>query len=65
MVEIISRRYEKRSTILTTNKPFAEWSQVFPNAACVISLVDRLLHHCEVIAIEGDSYRFKEATEQA
>lgn len=65
LFDLISRRYEKRSTIVTTNKPFAQWSEVFPNAACVVSLVDRLLHHCEVIAIEGDSYRFKEATERA
>jgi DNA replication protein DnaC len=38
---------------------------VFPNAACVVSLIDRLVHHSEVIAIEGDSYRMKEAQEQA
>lgn len=65
LFELISRRYEKRSTIVTTNKPFAQWSEVFPNAACVVSLVDRLVHHCEVIAIEGDSYRFKEANERS
>jgi len=64
LFELISRRYETRSTIVTTNKPFSEWSAVFPNAACVVSLVDRLVHHAEVIAIEGDSYRFKEALER-
>ena len=48
-----------------TNKPFAEWSEVFPNAACVVSLVDRLVHHSEVISIEGASYRLKEAKEKS
>ena len=47
------------------NKPFAEWASVFPNAACVVSLVDRLVHHAEVIPIEGESYRLKEAKERA
>lgn len=65
LFEIISRRYEKNSTIVTTNRPFSEWNEVFPNAACVVSLIDRLVHHSEVIAIEGDSYRMKEAQEQA
>ncbi|MCY0853008.1 IS21-like element helper ATPase IstB [Cupriavidus sp. D39] len=65
LFELISRRYEARSTIVTTNKPFAAWSEVFPNAACVVSLVDRLVHRAEVISIEGESYRLKEARERA
>ena len=65
LFEIINQRYEQRSTLVTTNRPFAEWSEVFPNAACVVSLIDRLVHHSEVIAIEGESYRMKEAKEQA
>lgn len=65
LFEIISRRYEKRPTIITTNRPFGEWGEVFPNAACVTALVDRLLHKAEVIKIEGDSYRAKEAAENA
>ena len=65
LFELISRRYESKSTMVTTNKPFAEWASVFPNAACVVSLVDRLVHHAEVIAIEGDSYRLKEAKERS
>ncbi len=64
LFELISRRYEKRSTIVTTNKPFAQWSEVFPNAACVVSLVDRLVHHAEVVSIDADSYRLKEARER-
>ena len=65
LFEIINRRYEQKSTMVTTNRPFAEWGEVFPNAACVVSLIDRLVHHSEILAIEGDSYRMKEATEQA
>jgi DNA replication protein DnaC len=64
LFELISRRYEKRSTIVTTNKPFGEWSEVFPNAACVVSLVDRLVHHAEVVSIDAPSYRLKEASER-
>ncbi len=65
LFEIINRRYEKHSTMITTNRPFGEWNEVFPNAACVVSLIDRLVHHSDVIAIEGKSYRMKEAQEQA
>lgn len=65
LFELVSRRYETKSTIVTTNKAFSEWSQVFPNAACVVSLVDRLIHHSEVISIEGESYRLKEAKERS
>lgn len=65
LFELISRRYETKSTIVTTNRNFAEWNDVFPNAACVVSMVDRLVHNAEVIAIEGQSYRLKEATERS
>lgn len=65
LFELISRRYETKSTLVTTNRPFAEWSEVFPNAACVVSLVDRLVHNAEVISIDGDSYRLKEAKERS
>lgn len=64
LFELVSRRYQRNSTIVTTNKPFAEWSDVFPNAACVVSLVDRLMHRAEMIAIDGESYRLKEARER-
>jgi DNA replication protein DnaC len=65
LFEIISRRYEVKPTIVTTNKPFSEWGEVFPSASCVVSLVDRLIHHSEIIVLEGDSYRMKEAQERA
>jgi DNA replication protein DnaC len=65
LFELINRRYEQKSTLLTTNKSFAEWSEVFPNAACVVALIDRLVHNAEIIAIKGQSYRHKEAKERA
>ena len=64
LFELVSRRYLHKSTIVTTNKRFADWGEVFPNAACVVSLVDRLMHRAEVIRIEGESYRAKEADER-
>jgi DNA replication protein DnaC len=65
LFELVSRRYEQSSTIITTNRPFAEWHEVFPNAACVVSLVDRLIHHAEIHRLDGESYRHKEAQERA
>jgi DNA replication protein DnaC len=65
LFELVSRRYEHKSTVVTTNRPFAEWREVFPNAACVVSLVDRLVHNAEILAIEGESYRLKEAHERS
>lgn len=63
--EVVTRRYEERPIVLSTNKPFAEWGEVFPNATCVVTLVDRLVHRSEIIAISADSYRLKEAKERA
>jgi DNA replication protein DnaC len=65
LFEVVTRRYGVRSTLITTNKPFAEWNEVFPNAACVVTLIDRLVHHAEIVQIDGDSYRLKEAREDA
>ncbi len=69
LFEVVSRRYEDKSLLLTTNRPFSEWSQVFPNAACVVSLIDRIIHHAEILAeilaIDGESYRAREARERA
>ncbi|MCA9642491.1 MAG: ATP-binding protein [Polyangiaceae bacterium] len=65
LFEVVTRRYEARKPIvLTTNKAFAEWSEVFPHAACVVTLVDRLTHRAEVIDITADSYRSKESKEE-
>lgn len=65
LFEIVNRRYEKHSTVVTTNRPFGEWSEVFPNAPCVVSIVDRLVHHSEIILIDGNSYRMHEASTRA
>lgn len=65
LFEVVTRRYEaKKPIVLSTNKPFSEWSTVFPHAACVVTLVDRLIHRAEVIKIEAESYRLKESKEE-
>lgn len=65
LFEVVSRRYCQKSTLITTNKPFAEWNEVFPNATCVGTMIDRLVHTAEITTIEGPSYRLKEAKERA
>jgi len=50
--------------LLTTNKPFSEWAEVFPNATSVVTLVDRLVHRCDIVTIEGGSYRLKESKQR-
>jgi DNA replication protein DnaC len=66
LFEVVTRRYEQRRAILvTTNKVFGEWGEVFPNASCVSTLIDRLLHRAEIVVLEGESYRLKEAKERA
>lgn len=65
LFEVVNQRYQKKPIILTTNKPFGEWNEVFPNAACAVALVDRLVHNSEIVRIDGDSYRLKEATDRA
>lgn len=64
LFEVVTRRYGQKSTLITTNKPFSEWNEVFPSATSVVTLVDRLVHHAEIVQIDGDSYRLKEAREE-
>ena len=64
LYEVIDARHLKRSTLVTTNRIFSEWPQVFPNAACVVTLVDRLTNCSDVAEIRGESYRLKEAQER-
>jgi len=61
LFQVVSRRYERRSILLTTNLAFKDWGTIFPNAACVTALIDRLTHHAEIITIAGESYRRREA----
>ena len=65
LFEVVTRRYQRRPIIVTTYRSFAQWNDIFPNAACVVSLVDRLVHCCEILPIEASSYRLKEAQERA
>jgi DNA replication protein DnaC len=58
--QLISRRYERGSTIITSNKSFAEWGSVLGDDVLATAILDRLLHHCHVIAINGPSYRLKD-----
>ncbi len=57
--QLISRRYERGSVIVTSNKAFGEWGSVFGDDVLAAAILDRLLHHCEVISINGPSYRLK------
>ena len=65
LYEVVSRRYESKPILITTNKPFVEWAEVFPNATCVVTVIDRLVHRSEIVQIDGDSYRLKESKEEA
>ena len=65
LFEVITRRYQRASTIVSTNKAFSEWHEIFPNATSVVTLIDRLTHQAEVLSIEGESYRLKESRERA
>lgn len=59
LYNIISRRHEQRSTVITTNLAFKQWGNTFPGAACVVALVDRFAQHCHRVEIVGESYRDK------
>jgi DNA replication protein DnaC len=58
--QFVSHRYEKSSTIITSNKSFADWQELFGDAVIATAILDRLLHHCKVVNIKGHSYRLKE-----
>jgi len=65
LFEVVTRRYEAgKSMALTTNLAFKDWITVFPHATCTIALVDRLTHRADILKIEGDSWRRKEALER-
>lgn len=64
LFQVVSRRYEKKSLILTTNLAFKDWPTVFPNSACTTALIDRIVHHADVVRIKGKSYRLREAQDE-
>lgn len=63
LFQLINRRYEKGSTIITTNKPFSEWGELFGDSMIANAILDRLLHHSHIINITGNSYRLKDKFE--
>lgn len=64
LFQVVCRRYEKKSLVLTTNLAFRDWPTIFPNATCATALIDRVVHHADVIAIEGQSYRLRQAEQR-
>jgi DNA replication protein DnaC len=63
LFQVISQRYERGSMIITSNRPFKKWAEIFNNDSIVTSaILDRILHHCEPVIIEGKSYRMKDKT---
>jgi DNA replication protein DnaC len=66
LFKVINARYERRrSLIVSTNLAFKDWGAVFPNATCIVTLIDRLTHHADVTLIDGDSYRRRESEAEA
>jgi DNA replication protein DnaC len=60
---LIASRYERASLVLSSNKPFSSWTEIFGDAVAVSAMVDRLVHHAEIINLKGDSYRLKHRKE--
>ena len=61
--QLMSRRYEHASTVLTSNKSFEEWGEIFGDEVMAAALIDRLVHHCHIVNIRGNSYRLREHRE--
>jgi DNA replication protein DnaC len=64
LFNVFNNRYERKSTMVTTNLPFKQWESVFQDTAMTVALVDRLTHHCHIIEMNGDSYRFKQSLKE-
>src|SRR5918999_314852 len=60
MFMLVSRRYERASLIVTSNKPFSAWGEIFGDDATAAAMIDRLVHHAEILSLKGDSYRLKD-----
>ena len=60
MFMLVSRRYERVSLIVTSNKPFSAWGEIFGDDVVAAAMIDRLVHHAEILALKGDSYRLKD-----
>jgi DNA replication protein DnaC len=59
MFHLVSRRYERASLIVTSNKPFSAWGEVFGDDVVATAMIDRLIHHAEILSLKGDSYRLR------
>src|SRR5216110_3393221 len=57
MFSLVSNRYERASMIVTSNKPFSKWGEIFGDDMAAVAMIDRLVHHAEILALKGDSYR--------
>lgn len=62
-LQLMARRYETASTVLTSNKSFEEWGEIFGDDVIAAALISRLLHHCHVVNIRGNSYRMRHHAE--
>ncbi len=60
MFMLVSRRYERASLIVTSNKPFSAWGEIFRDDATAAAMIDRLVHHAEILSLKGDSYRLRD-----
>jgi DNA replication protein DnaC len=65
LFELICHRYERRSVLITANQPFTAWDEIFPNSSMTVAAVDRLVHHCHIVEISGDSHRRTDADRRA
>jgi DNA replication protein DnaC len=59
MFELVSSRYEKASMIVTSNKPFSKWGEIFGDDMVATAMIDRLIHHADILSLKGDSYRLR------
>jgi DNA replication protein DnaC len=60
MFSLVSSRYERASMIVTSNKPFSAWGEIFGDDVVAAAMIDRLVHHAEILALKGDSYRLRD-----
>ena len=64
LFELICHRYERRSLLITSNQPFTAWEEIFPSSSMTVAAVDRLVHHCRIVEISGESHRRQEAAQR-
>lgn len=64
LFQVFADRYERASLLITSNLPFSEWGQVFQGERMTAALLDRLTHHCHILEMNGESYRFRESVKK-